>query len=437
MAVGFIRADHDYQAGAVEARAPDVQEPKTEQVELPVVLTDSEAKAIARRALSESSIARDTVQLSLPVSRLRLTPGDMVAVGDAGIYRIDRIEDRGHREISAVRVEPDVYDAPAIPERSGRRTAVVASSPVDVVLLDLPLLTGEESPHSPHIAVVARPWTGTVAVYSANQDYGYRFSRNLRRPATLGALLEPLPAGRPGLWMPCAVRVRISSGTLQSRSRTEVLNGANVAALRAGDGGDWEVIQFETAELIAPREYRVSGILRGQAGTDGVAPETWPAGTRFVLIDGAVGQLDLPVSARGLERHYRVGPATRAYDHPSYEHRVEAFAGVGLRPYRPAHLVAERETDGAVRLAWTRRTRVDGDSWAGTDVPLGEEREAYLVRVLGDGGLVREVTTDVPAWRYPPDAQAADGAGGRLRFEVAQLSVRFGPGPFERIEIDV
>jgi hypothetical protein len=334
-------------------------------------------------------------------------------------------------------VEPAVYDAPAIPERSGRRTAVLASSPVDVVLLDLPLLTGEESPHSPHIAVMARPWTGTVAVYSANQDYGYRFSRNLRRPATIGALLDPLPAGRAGLWMPCEVRVRIGSGTLQSRSRAEVLNGANVAALRAGDGGDWEVIQFETAELVGPREYRVSGILRGQAGTDGVAPETWPAGTRFVLIDPAVGQLELPVSARGLERHYRFGPATRTYDHPSYQHRVEAFAGVGLRPYRPAHLVAERETDGAVRLAWTRRTRVDGDSWAGTDVPLGEDHEGYLVRVLRDGGLVREVTTDGPAWRYPPDAQAADGTGGRLRFEVAQLSVRFGAGPFERIEIDV
>jgi len=437
VAVGFIRADGDYLAGAAEARIPDAEEPKTEGIELPVVLSGAEARTVVRRALSESGIARDTVRLSVPASRLRLTPGDMIELESSGLYRIDRIEELGHREISAVRVEPDVYDAPAVPEPARRRPTVPASSPVEVVFLDLPLLTGEESPHSPHVAAVAKPWTGAVAVYSANQDHGYRFIRNLRRPATIGALLEPLPPGHPGLWMPCAVRVRIASGTLQSRSQAEVLNGANVAALRAGGSGDWEVIQFETAELIAPREYRVSGILRGQAGTDGVAPETWPPGTRFILIDGAVGQMDLPPSVRGLERHYRVGPATRAYTHPSYEHRVEAFAGVGLRPYRPAHLVAEHEASGVIRLAWTRRTRSDGDSWAGPDVPLGEEREAYVVRVMSGGLLVREVTADAPSWRYPPEEQLADGAAGRLRFEVAQLSVRFGPGPFERIEVDV
>ena len=97
-----------------------------------------------------------------------------------------------------------------------------------------------------------------------------------------------------------------------------------------------------------------------------------------MLIDGAVGQLDLPrLGARGSSGTTASGRPPAPTTHPSYEHRVEAFAGVGLRPYRPAHLVAEREAGGAIRLAWTRRTRIDGDSWAGTDVPLGEEREAY------------------------------------------------------------
>ena len=440
VSVGFVRSDQDYQAGASEARAPDAEEPRTERVDLPVVLSDAEARGIARRALAESGIARNMVRLSVPASSLRLTPGDMIAMDAAdaaSLFRIDRVDESGHREISAVRVEPGVYDAPVVPEITGRKAEVVQPSPVEMIFLDLPLLTGEESPHSPHVAVVAKPWTGAVAVYSANQDFGYRFNRNLRRPATLGTLLEPLPAGRPGLWMPCSVRVRIASGTLQSRERTDVLSGANAAALGTAGGGEWEIIQFETAELIGPREYRIGGVLRGQAGTDGIAPDTWPAGTRFVLIDGAVGQLDLPASTRGLERHYRVGPATQAYDHPSFEHRVEIFSGAGLRPYKPAHLAAERLADGAIQLGWIRRTRTDGDSWAGIDVPVGEEREAYLVRVVGDGAVLREVETSSPAWRYSADDQASDAAGGRLRFEVAQLSVRFGPGPFERIEIDV
>jgi hypothetical protein len=117
-------------------------------------------------------------------------------------------------------------------------------------------------------------------------------------------------------------------------------------------------------------------------------------------------------------------------------HRVEAFAGVGLRPYRPAHLGARRLADGSIEFFWTRRTRIDGDTWQGTDVPLGEEQEAYLLRVVRGGLVVREATVGVPRFLYTAADQAADDRDGPLAFEVAQLSVRFGPGPFERIEYD-
>jgi hypothetical protein len=215
-----------------------------------------------------------------------------------------------------------------------------------------------------------------------------------------------------------------------------VLAGANAAALRFGSEGDWEVIQFRTAELVAPREYVLGELLRGQAGTDGVMPEIWPAGTEFVLLDGAVTQVALPVAARGLERHFRVGPAVRGYDDPSYVHHVEAFAGVGLRPYRPTHFSAQRRADGGIALAWTRRTREGGDSWLGSDVPLGEEREAYLLRIRQGETVLREIETGAPAHVYAVAEQVEDGAAAALTFEVAQISVAFGPGPFERIEFD-
>jgi hypothetical protein len=116
---------------------------------------------------------------------------------------------------------------------------------------------------------------------------------------------------------------------------------------------------------------------------------------------------------------------------------VEVFAGNGLRPYRPVHLRAARRGDGGIAVSWIRRTRIDGDSWSGTDVPLGEEREEYLVRVVQGGAVLREIGAASPACVYAAAEQAADGvAAGLLGFEVAQVSVRFGPGPFERIEFD-
>ncbi len=434
--VGFVRADSDYASGAVDAVAPDAAEPGTEQMAFGLVLSEGEAGRIAERALAEGRIARDGLACALPPSWLAVTPGDLVELDGGDVYRVDRIEEAGHRAVTAVRAEPGLYESVARDERRSGGARIDAPGPVAVAFLDLPLLTGSEDPGAPHVAVSASPWSGPVAVYASGSDFGYTFERELRRKATMGTLLEPLAAAAPGRWMRSSVLVRVS-GSLQSRSAEEVLNGANVAALGGADGGDREVFQFVTAELVGAGQYRLGTLLRGQAGTDAVMPEVWPAGTEIVVIDGAVQQVALAASARGLARHFRIGPATRAYDDPSYVHRVETFAGVGLRPYRPGHLALRRGSDGTLVATWVRRTRIDGDGWLGLDVPLGEESERYLVRLRRGGTVVREAELGVPRFAYSPAEQAGDGGPGPMTLEVAQVSARFGPGPFERIAFDV
>ncbi|MFO1208804.1 MAG: glycoside hydrolase/phage tail family protein [Amaricoccus sp.] len=440
VSVGFLRADLDYQAGAVDALAPEAAEPRTDQMSLPIVLFEGEARAIAERSLSEGRVARDSIEFALPPSLLRMTPGDLVSYVDGAsqtLFRIDRIEEGGARAVSGVRVEPGVYRAPVLETSAARAPVIEAPGPVDAELLDLPLLGDEGEGFGPYVAVAKTPWMGPVAVYTAAEDFGYSPAATIQRPAVLGRLLDPLPAGTPGLWMRGKVRVRIGSGTLQGRTETEVLDGANAAALRSPVGGDWEVVQFQGAELVAPREYRLSGLLRGQAGTDASMPAVWPAGTDFVLLDGLGGRLSLPSASRGVARHYRIGPADRPYGDPSYLHRVEAIEGAALRPYRPTHLAARELADGGIELAWIRRTRIDGDSWLGTEVPLGEEGEIYLVRAFTSGGsLLREITTVTPRFVYSLADQVLDGATAALAFEVAQVSARFGAGPFERIEFN-
>lgn len=143
-------------------------------------------------------------------------------------------------------------------------------------------------------------------------------------------------------------------------------------------------------------------------------------------------QLAVGAAQRRVARHYRIGPARRGYDDPSYVHRVEAFDGNGLRPYAPCHLRADRGPDG-LTLRWIRRTRIDGDAWEAQEVPLGEEVERYVVRVTRQGALLRQAETFGPAWHYPAAERAADGA---VTVEVAQLSARYGAGPAARLELD-
>ncbi|MDP3862481.1 MAG: host specificity protein, partial [Phaeovulum sp.] len=239
-------------------------------------------------------------------------------------------------------------------------------------------------------------------------------------------------AGVPDLGEP--LRLRLPKGSLESVSRARLLDGANLLAIGDGGADNWELLQFGRAELVEPGIWEISERLRGQAGSDAIMPEVWPAGSMVVLMNGAPAQIDLALGARGLARHYRVGSAVLGYDDASYVHRVEAFDGIGLRPYAPCHLRVQMDGGDAV-ARWIRRTRIDGDSWAGSEVPLGEAFEAYLVRVVEGSVIRREDIIELPEWVYPATAQAEDGIAGPYEIHVAQLSDAFGAGPFARIQI--
>ncbi len=346
--IGYADGEAGYDGRVAEAVHPGDGSDLVSETTLPLALTPPEATAIAERRLAEARVARDALSLSLPPSRRSLGAGTMVALPDGSTWRIDRVTDRGTRDVEAVRVEPSTSEPSDAAFEAVSAGAFVPPLPVAPIFMDLPLLTGDEVPHAPHLAVAATPWPGPVAVYKAPGPDGFVLNRLVERAAVAGTLETPLASARPGLWDRGApLRVRIASGVLSSAEAGAVLNGANAAAIGAGDGSGWEVIQFRDATRLSGELWEIGHRLRGQAGTDADMPEVWPAGSLFVLLDEGVAQVDLPASARGLARHWRVGPARRAFDDPSYTEKVLAFDGIGLRSLRPVHLRAR--TGGATR----------------------------------------------------------------------------------------
>lgn len=224
-------------------------------------------------------------------------------------------------------------------------------------------------------------------------------------------------------------------GTLASTTDAALLNGSNLVAIGDGSPDTWELIQFRDAELIAPGRYLLSHRLRGQLGTDLVGPDTWPAGSWFVVMDGVPSQIELSRNLRRISQTFRVGPSRRSYDDPSYEQFQYAFEGNGLRPYAPVHLKHAR-TGSDIHFDWIRRTRTDGDTWDLAEVPLGEETEAYTVRVLQSDQVLREVTVTQPSWVYRNADRQSDGVSGPFDVSIAQNSARFGPGLFRTITVD-
>ncbi|OIQ44697.1 MAG: host specificity protein [Roseobacter sp. MedPE-SW] len=445
----FIEWGSGYDIGAVEAVLPDEDTHTVNTSELALVLTQSEARQIVERWLAEARVSRDTARFVLPPSQLHLGVGDVVTLPadlssgsldepGTGVlenpallhrYRLDRMELGSAQIVDAVRIDPEVYLPAQTTETLPSGQAFEPPLPVLPLFMDLPLLTGEEVPHAPHLAVTASPWPGTVALYESGSDSDYRLAQIISARSTIGVTETALASAAVGRWdLGADLQVKLISGALQSRDALAVLNGANAVAIGDGSRDNWEIFQFREAELVGENTYMLRHRLRGQLGSDGLMPALWPEGPYVVLLDGSFSQVDLTLAQRRIARHYRIGPARRGYEDPSYVHRVEAFDGNGLRPYAPVHLRLSGELGDDISMSWIRRSRLEGDSWDLAEIPLGETQEAYRIRILRGSTLLRELQVNTPSWIYSVSNQTADAVLSGDIVEVAQLSDRYGAG---------
>ena len=436
--LGFLHADGDYDAIAAEVVLPDEVSFAATRDEVPLVMTRSEGQGTAARWLQEARIGRDTASFALPPSQLNIGAGDVVALRSEdheGTYRVDRVEEAGLRLITATRIEPEVYRKQTLRDDVSALQPFIGPIPAEMLFLDLPLLTGDEQPNSPHVAASGRPWPGSIALYSAPQDSDFTLQEILNEAATIGVTQTDLARGPIGTWdRQAELQVSLVNGTLSSATQDAVLAGANTLAIGDGSPDQWEILQFQDAKPLFERGYALSGFLRGQAGSGGLMPDVWPAGSRVVLMNTVPQQVLIPTASRGSARHYRFGPAKQPITDPSFRYVSHAFAGNGLRPYPVVHLRVNTQ-GGDLAFSWIRSSRIDGSIWADGEVPLGEESEAYVVRVSQGGVVLREETVSRTEWVYSNADRASELSSGSYVVSVAQVSDRFGAGPFVGLDL--
>ena len=80
--------------------------------------------------------------------------------------------------------------------------------------------------------------------------------------------------------------VTLYNGALSSVPDIDVFAGANTLAILNADG-EWEIVQFRDAELVGPGQWKLTTLLRGQAGTESAMRNPVAAGARIVVLDRA------------------------------------------------------------------------------------------------------------------------------------------------------
>ena len=430
--IAYAASESDYRRAIAEARRLVGASGRISLAELAIVMEADQATQIAESWLFETWAARDRAQFALPPSLVAIEPGDVIALagsGDPRHYRVTEIGDHGAREIDAIRIEPDVYTPIIATSRTPPQPPISPSGPPAAAFLDLPLLLGNESPDAGYFAAMVRPWPGAIALYQSPETSGFTIRTFATQPATMGATLDDLAAGPPSrLDKAGRFRVQLDYGELSSVSDLALLSGANAAAIER-TAGDWEIIQFRNAELIAPATYELSALLRGQQGTEATIATSLSAGARFVLLDAALTTVDLTPDEVGLPFNWRYGPSNRDLGSTIYATTVHAFAGIGRRPLAPVHVRGRRDA-GDIHISWIRRTRIGGDNWEVTEVPLGEDSESYALDILDGDTVVRTLTASSTSATYAAADQAADFGTPppALAVRVYQLSASYGRG---------
>lgn len=414
----------NYEQASTRSRRAQAESLRILGYDLPAVLAEETATTAVDNLLRDHRIAKRTLNFSLPAREISLEPGDAVrlAEGPDGVYLVDRIEDGTARRIEARRHAPAIPSAP-VPETGnviGGGTGSAAFSPV-LHFLDLPRFGSAEASAFARVAGLARPWRRIVMSSSVTGE-GYRTRVVLDRPSRIGVLTEELAAGNAfGRFdRRQAITIDMPFGGLSSAHMLAVLAGDNRIAIRA-ENGAWEVIDFSDAEEIGANRWRLSGLLRGLAGTEDAAGAGAAAGSPLVVLDGAVLPLGLSGEERGLTLNW-IAEAAASSGGRSGPH---SFAG-GLRaetPLSPVHLRAARQGNGDISITWIRRSRIDADSWEGTDIPLDEAEERYVIEIVEGGAVKRAVEVSSPAFIYSAEEELLDFGAPQagIAFRVRQM----------------
>jgi hypothetical protein len=436
----YIEPTNDYQTAAetevrqVTAATEDVQ------LSLAVCITSSQAKKVSQMSLYDRWRRQNTRSTSVSRKFAAVSPGDGVTIeyprGTFKLWLVLSTNDTGAVcEWSLCPGDAAIFTQTAIGATGYTQQAVIpAPSRSQMQIVDTSILQDADNDAGTYVALAS--YSGTYpggALYVGNDTTSLDLRGTVQKQCVMGWCETALPAPSVGNTVDetSLVTVNVANFTLSSTTRDVMLNnasGVNVAAI--GAAGRWEIVKFYKASSLGGGRYILSGLMRGQRGTE------WAMGTHqvndtFVFLSLA-GLLhpSMGVGDIGLNKVYEA--VTEGLPPTSATVQTYATTGEGLKPFSPVNARWSVDASNNVTITWDRRTRLS-ENWLLGLVPLGETSEAYSIGFYTSSGFVTlagTLTSTTNAVTISSAQQTVFGLtpGAKPFVRISQVSSSIGRG---------
>lgn len=424
-------------------------------VNLPLVMTGSTARSIAKRILWSNWAERWNMSFSLMPSQIHLQESDLflAEVDNFGyngrVMSITRgqnwvLEVKGSAEQQSILTQQAVADIPGIsaePEPAG-------TTEYALVLLEIGTLPNDTYFQGVHFAVsrsiVGNTWYGGSVYTSGNELINYAQWYSFLIESVIGTVQSGVLPNNPSLtyWdNKTVIQVQMNTpvGPVSVTDDDVLSSWLNHAYIGLSDGTG-EVIAFVNVEQVDDITYNLSRILRGRLGTDSrtnghatleyfvILGDSSYAGTHWVST-GQVGQTvyHKPDPPNIPLRNIAPVPSTRL--------------NFAQTPWSVCHVTGKRDVSNNLTIKWSRRCNTPCVLFPHAvfaEVPLNFATNEYDVVIYSDNTFTTIKSTHRVAgnetigtqnsWAYSAIMQTADGLtlGASVAFIIFQININLG-----------
>lgn len=374
--VNYVDISKNYQISNQHSMRNSTLSRQKESLDLPLVLSQGNARLIAESYLHSMWTGRTSYSFSLSTKYINLAPGDVISTDYEGRTHEIKIVSIQFGKNNVLKIEGVSYKkfhkTQNDVEVLKKATEFSVMSDTTVEILDLPHIRDYDLEKG-YVWLAGKNMTegetkGATVFASLTKGSGYKMIADVSKLSTYGKIVSFQEEETD------KIIVNLENGELISIGDDAFDNGGNLCLI-----GN-EIIQFKNARLIDDHQYELKHLRRGISSTESHM-NGHESGDRFIMLDDNLVFLELPSQYVGKTVYIKSVSKGKTLGQTTEEEFV--YQANSRRPFAPTDLSVSECADG-YHVSWNRRNRLFTEYGDYISLPQEEVEERYVVETFDE-----------------------------------------------------